>query len=173
MIASIFVDMSARRFAASLLGYAFLWYALTRADPASWVVGVPTVLAATAVGLACRGPRWRLSARGVVRFAAVFLTESLKGGVDVAARVLRPRVPIAPALIDYETSLLGETQARAFFVLCVSLLPGTLVASIEDDRIIVHALDAGEQVPQDLVRLEKIIADLFRLDAARADPRSP
>lgn len=173
MISSIFVDLSARRFAAALIGYAFLWYALTRTDPASWVVGVPTVLAATAVGLVRGGPRWRLSARGIARFAAVFLAESLKGGIDVAARVLRPRVPIAPALVNYETSLLGETPAQAFFVLCVSLLPGTLVASMEDDRLIIHVLDAGAQVPQDLVRVEKVVAELFRLDVARAGPVSP
>ncbi|MFM9849711.1 MAG: Na+/H+ antiporter subunit E [Hyphomicrobiaceae bacterium] len=172
MIASTFANLSVRRVATPLIGYASLWYALAGADVAAWVVGVPTVLAAVAVGLACRGPPWRLSPRGAARFAAIFLAESLKGGLDVAARVLSPRVRIAPALVDYQASLLGKTPARAFFVLCVSLLPGTLVASIEDDRLVIHALDAGEQVPQDLMRLERAVADLFQLDAASADARN-
>jgi multicomponent Na+:H+ antiporter subunit E len=155
-----------RRVVALLIGYAFLWYVLTDGDVASWVVGAPTVLAAAAVGLAQRGTHWRLSLLGAIRFAVFFLVESIKGGLDVAGRVVHSRVRIAPALLDYETSLLREPSARDFFVLCVSLLPGTLVASIDDHHLVVHVLDAAAPARQDLARLERVVAGLFGVDLA-------
>lgn len=150
-----------RRVVTLLIGYAFLWYVLTDGDAASWVVGAPTVLAAAAVGLAQRGTHRRPSLSGAIRFAAFFLAQSLKGGLDVASRVVLPRVRIAAALLDYEASLLREPSARDFFVLCASLLPGTLVAGIEDQRLVIHVLDAGAPARQDLARLERAVADLF------------
>lgn len=153
-----------RRVVTLLMGYAFLWYVLTGGDVASWVVGAPTVLAAAAVGLAQRGTQWRLSLKGAARFAAFFLAQSLKGGLDVAARVVHPRVRIATGLLDYEPSLLREPPARDFFVLCVNLLPGTLVASIEEPVLVVHVLDVNAPVREDLARLERAVAGLFGLN---------
>lgn len=156
-----------------LIGYAFLWYVLTGGDLASWVVGVPTILTAVAVSLAQRGRRWSLSLRGAGRFAVVFLVESLKGGLDVSVRVLRPRVRVAPALFDYATSLLREPPARNFFVLCAGLLPGTLVTSIEDNHLVVHTLDASAPMHHALARLERAVAGLFLVDSASETEEEP
>ncbi len=166
MIVSSWRKIAARGVVTPIVGYAFLWYVLTNGDMASWVVGAPTVLTAAAVGLAQRRTHWRLSLQGAVRFAAFFLAESLKGGLDVACRVVRPRVRIAPTLLDYETPLLREPPARDFFVLCVSLLPGTLVARMEDRHLVVHVLDAGAPALQDIARLERVVAGLFGVDSA-------
>lgn len=153
-----------RRGVTLLIGYAFLWYVLTGGDVASWVVGAPTVFAAAAVGLAQRGTHWRLSLKGAARFAAYFLAESLKGGLDVAARVVHPRVRIATGLLEYEPCLLREPPARDFFVLCVSLLPGTLVASIKEHVLVVHVLDVNAPVREELAQLERAVAGLFGID---------
>jgi len=154
-----------RRGVTLLIGYAFLWCVLTGGNAASWGVGAPTVFAAAAVGLAQRGTHWRLSLKGAARFAAYFLAESFKGGLDVAARIMQPRVRTAAGLIDYEPSLLHEPPARDFFVLCVSLLPGTLVASIEKHVLVVHVLDVNAPVREELARLEWAVARLFGIDA--------
>lgn len=166
MSASSHAKTGLRRVVALSAGYALLWYVLTDGDTASWVVGVPTVLAATAVGLAQRGMHWRLRLSGALRFAAFFLAESLKGGLDVAVRVVHCRVRIAAGLLNYEPSLLRELPARDFFVLCASLLPGTLVASIEERYLVIHVLDVGAPVRQDLARLERAVAGLFEVDTA-------
>lgn len=146
-----------------------LWYVLAGGAAASWIVGAPTVLAATAVGMSCRGPRWRVSLRGAVRFSAYFVVQSLKGAIDVAGRVLGPKVRIAAGLIEYEMTLLRDPPARDCFVLCVSLLPGTLVASIEGDRVIVHVLDVGAPVAEELAQLERVVAGLFGNSSASDD----
>lgn len=166
MSAFTHAKIGVRRVVALPAGYALLWYVLTDGDTASWVVGVPTVLAAAAVGLAQRGMPWRLRLSGAVRFAAFFLAESLKGGLDVALRVVHRRVRIAVELLDYELYLLREPPERDLFVLCVSLLPGTLVASIEEHHLVVHVLDVGAPVRQDLARLERAVAGLFGVDTA-------
>ncbi len=164
MSTSIHAKIGVRRVIALPAGYALLWYVLTDGDTASWVVGVPTVLAAAAIGLAQRGTHWRLYLSGAVRFAAFFLAESLKGGLDVALRVVHRRVRITAELLDYELSLLREPPARDLFVLCVSLLPGTLVASIEERHLVVHVLDVGAPVRQYLARLERVVAGLYGVD---------
>lgn len=151
--------------------FAALWLVLAGRDPASWVVGAPMALAAAIASLALRrGPRSGLSARGFWRFAPFFVTESLRGGLDVAARVLRPRLAIAPGFQRYPLHL-RDQGARVFFFSAISLLPGTLSADVRDGVVLVHALDNRLDLGPELARLEARVAALFgeTLPATAAD----
>ena len=88
-------------------------------------------------------------------------SESLRGGIDVARRVLSPRLDVAPGFLTYRTRLSGP-QARLLFVNSVSLLPGTLAADLQDDRLTIHALDSDAEFAEDLARLETAVARVYR-----------
>ena len=47
---------------------------------------------------------------------------------------------------------------------CISLLPGTLAADLDGDRVVLHLLDTGVDPEPDLRRLEDAIAGLFGLE---------
>lgn len=145
----------------SLLTLASLWWLLSGGDPGSWLIGIPAVLAA---GWAARrlrmGERWTISASGVLRFLPLFLWESLRGGIDVARRTLAPRLRVQPGFILYRTGL-QRPGARVFFANCVCLLPGTLAADLQDDRIRVHMLDAAFDPQVELKRLERAVALVY------------
>ena len=140
--------------------FALLWLALTEGDPAAWIIGVPAVLAATLAALRLSEPGSGLSAGGMVRFLPFFLLESVRGGIDVAARVLRPQMRIDPGMRTYRVRL-QRPDARVFFVDGISLLPGTLSADLRDGVLLVHALDTKDAVSASLRRLEERVADLF------------
>lgn len=140
---------------------AVLWVILAGADPGSWIVGVPTVAFAlwarsrlSAAGL--RG----LSPLGTLRFLPYFLWESLKGGFDVALRVLGPRVRVSPGYLAYRLGL-TRPSARVLFMNVVNLLPGTLTADIQGDRALIHVLDCGSDPLKSLRALEERVAALF------------
>lgn len=116
-----------------------------------------------------RGTAWRLHPMGVLRFAGFFLRGSLFGGLDVAARVSTPRPRVAPGLVRYPWRLPDDGPARPLFALCVNLLPGTLVARFDDDTILVHALDTGAPVADELAALEQAVAGALSLQL-RAPP---
>ena len=145
----------------SLLTFASLWWLLSGGDPGSWLIGIPAVLAA---GWAARrlrmGERWTFSAPGVLRFLPLFLWESLRGGMDVARRTLAPRLRIQPGFTLYRTGL-QQPNARVFFANCVCLLPGTLAADLQDDRLRVHMLDAAFDPQVELKRLERAVAHVY------------
>ena len=69
--------------------FAALWWALTGGAADSWLVGVPSVLAATVASqlLWRRHTGW-WSPLALLRFVVFFLRESMRGGVDVARRAL-------------------------------------------------------------------------------------
>lgn len=121
--------------------FAVLWWALTGGDPDSWGVGSVSVTLATCASLVLLPPRpTRVSGLGLVRFVVFFLTESLRGGVQVAAFALRPRMGLKPAF--HEVSLrLPEGFGRILLVNTLNLLPGTLSAELDDDRLCLHVLD--------------------------------
>jgi len=153
-----------------LAALALLWWIVAGGTVSSWIVGGPTIVAAAL--LAPRAPRepWRLSLPGALRFTAFFLRESLRGGVDVARRVSAPRPRVAPGLVRYRWRLPEGGPARALFALCVSLLPGTLVANVGGRDLLIHALDTGAPVAVELAALEDAVAGLFSLALPAAMP---
>jgi multicomponent Na+:H+ antiporter subunit E len=155
------------------LPLALLWALLSGGSAASWVVGVPAVLAAAWLMPAPPPRRWRLRAAGVPGFVVFFVRESWRGGVDVAARVLAPRLRVQPGLVWHRWELPAEGPARTLFVLCASLLPGTLVAGQHADGVRVHALDTGAAVSAELVALERAIAGFIVALPSPPAPSAP
>ena len=150
-----------RWFAAYAAIWSLLWWLISEGDPASWLVGFPTVLAAAGVSLwLAPVSAWQWKIRGVIPFAWYFGRASLEGGVDVAWRALHPRLPIAPGMIEYRTRL-PQGTARVFFANALSLCPGTVSALMRDDRLTIHVLDLRQPVIARLGDLEQTVAVLF------------
>ena len=146
---------------ARVILFTAVWLALAGADASSLIIGVPAIALATGAALRLAGPRVagpRLL--GMLRFVPYFLVESIRGGVDVASRVMRPRLRIAPGIHTYDLRL-TSLNARVFFLDTVSLLPGTLSADLRGARLYVHALDINDDIDAALRRLEAHVADLF------------
>jgi multicomponent Na+:H+ antiporter subunit E len=144
-----------------LVLFAAGWLVLTGDIASVGPIGAAVVALAAAASLWLQPPgslRWH--AAGLVRFVPYFLSQSWRGGLDVAARALLARRPLAPGLVDYRVSL-PEGPARRFFAAAIGLLPGTLTTELEGDRLTVHALDRRLPVATMLQELEDRTAALF------------
>lgn len=135
------------------------WLILTDGTKAGFTFGVPTVLAALLVSAWLPSPRaQRWSPTGVLRFAFGFLAGSLRGGLDVAARALAPRLALSPSVVRYPLRL-PPGGARNLFTCALSLMPGTLSADLEGDHLGVHVLvDRGQELVRQLQALEDAAA---------------
>jgi multicomponent Na+:H+ antiporter subunit E len=144
-----------------LVLFTAIWVVVAGTDPSSAIIGAPAVLAATWSSWRLGGrPGNRFSPWGALRFVPYFVNESIRGGLDVAARVLGPRVRVDPGFYDYRLSLSGQ-GAQVFFVDLVSLLPGTLSADLRGGVVTIHALDHGADIAGDLSQLERRVGALF------------
>lgn len=142
-----------------------LWMVIVDADPSSWMIGIPTVGLATWVSLRLSDRRvsiqpTRLKLIGLIRFLPYFALDSLRGGIDVASRVMRPRLNIDPGFQRYVPRL-SNPSAQVVFLDSISLLPGTLSADLRDGVIEVHALDVRSDLTPELLRLERLVAGVF------------
>ncbi len=148
------------------LAWAVLWWLISEGDPASWLVGLPTVLAAAAISTWLAPPSaWRWTLRGIPRFVWYFGRSSIEGGFDVAWRAVHPGLPIEPGIIEYRLRLPRGT-ARVFFANAISLCPGTVSMRMRDDRLLIHVLDMGQPVHQRLGELERVVSVLFGVESA-------
>ena len=150
-----------------LLLFLIVWWALSGGVAGSWVIGVPAVLCALLVSAVLLPPTqlvwWQL-----VAFIPFFLWQSLKSGVDVALFAFRPRMSLAPKLIDYPLRLpLGLAQVTMINV--ISLLPGTLSAKLNKGVLTVHVLDSQGNYLADLQSLEQRLERIFPGPTIRED----
>jgi multicomponent Na+:H+ antiporter subunit E len=148
--------------------FAALWWALTGGAADSWLVGVPSVLAATVASqlLWRRHTGW-WSPLALLRFVVFFLRESMRGGVDVARRALHPDLPLRPALVRLE-SRLPPGPPEVFLMNALSLMPGTLGVELRGTALTLHVLDEQSPVVEETRRLEALIAAMFRIPLASA-----
>jgi multicomponent Na+:H+ antiporter subunit E len=145
---------------------AALWWILAGHDPSSWWIGAPAV-AATAWFFRPVRRAAALRPAGVAAFVAYFVRGSFAGGLDVAWRVARPSLPIDPAFVAHRLRHPEGHPARLLVVATLSLLPGTLAAAVEDDLLIVHALDPRFASPAALAELERRAGEVFAAGAGR------
>lgn len=148
---------------------ALVWLLLAR-DPASAAVGVLAVAAAlwTWRRTAAAGARLRLAR--LPRFAAVFVRDSLRGGIDVAQRIGSPDMRLQPGLVTLRLALPDE-GARVLLAVVVSLMPGTLAARLEADELTLHALDLRMPIEAETRALEREVARLYGMDHLTPEPR--
>ena len=141
---------------------AALWAGLHADDPASWVIGAPTViLGAAASRLLPPANLPRMSIRGAIRFAGFVVTGILRGALDVGWRSLNPDM-LKPGMLIWKTAL-PKGGARRLFALTITLLPGTLTARIDGETLVIHTLDRSAATRAEIGALEARVAGLFHL----------
>jgi multicomponent Na+:H+ antiporter subunit E len=89
----------------------------------------------------------------------VFTYYAIKGGLDVAYRVLHPAMPIKPGIVKVR-SVLKTSTGRTALATSITLTPGTLTMEVTDDGVFyihwlyVGTLDEEEAAEQILRRFE-------------------
>ena len=82
------------------------------------------------------------AALAALRFLGVFLVALVRANVDMARRVLTPRLPIDPELVEVRTAL-RSPLGRLLLANAITLTPGTLTVDVIDARVLVHWVDGG------------------------------
>lgn len=139
-----------------------LWACLSGrlADPVSVTFGVLAVLAAAGTALRIHA----LDEEGApyLRVFTLFgylmwlLMEIALANIAVARRVLSPRSALAPTLFRYRTQS-GLDLSRVIFANSITLTPGTVTVEIEDDAVLVHALDERAVSAESFAKMERRI----------------
>ncbi len=70
----------------------------------------------------------------------VFMWELLKSNIDVALRVISPKLPINPGIVKVKTTL-KSPLGRACLANSITLTPGTLTVEMKDEFFYIHWID--------------------------------
>ena len=66
----------------------------------------------------------------------------VKSNIDIAVRILNPRLPISPRIIKVKASQKTDL-GRVIYANSITLTPGTVTVDVEGDELTVHALTRG------------------------------
>ncbi len=80
----------------------------------------------------------------MVMYLFVFMWELLKSNIDVALRVISPRLPINPGIVKVKTRL-KSPLGRAFLANSITLTPGTLTVEMKDEYFYIHWIDVTSE----------------------------
>lgn len=157
-------------FAPALFAF-LLWLAVTwTVEPASLAIGA---LIALVTGITLRRTSLaesRLLLAPVRLFWALLYVPVLfayvvRANLDVAYRVLHPRLPIRPGIVRARTRLVSPS-GRVLLANSVTLTPGTLSVDLVGDRLYIHRIhvpdgDADTRTEAELARFETFIRRIF------------
>jgi multicomponent Na+:H+ antiporter subunit E len=101
----------------------------------------------------------------LVVFLVVFIWECLKANLEVAYRVLHPKMPIKPGIVKVKLGLKSD-MAKTMLANSITMTPGTLSVDLVDDILYVHWIYVSSSDPEiygHIVagRFEKYIKRIF------------
>jgi len=102
-----------------------------------------------------------------IYYILVFAWECFKSNIDVASRVLHPRLPINPGIVKVKTCLKTET-GLTFLANFITLTPGTLSVDVDPENgyLYIHWIDVKAQGLEEaskiiISKFEKISKEVF------------
>ena len=84
--------------------------------------------------------RFYQKAGSMLCYVCVLLKEILVANLKVCHLILSEEEEIEPALVEFTADVETPT-GRAFYANAITLTPGTITVSVEDDKYTVHCLD--------------------------------
>jgi len=99
-------------------------------------------------------------------YIPVFIWKLVLANLDVARRVLSPKIPLNPGIVKVKTDLKGDL-GKLTLANSITLTPGTLSIDVDDEHIYVHTLDVKgvgevEQSKKIAGLFEKILGGIFK-----------
>jgi len=88
----------------------------------------------------------------LIIYIPVFFWEVVKANLDVAYRVLHPKMPIKPGIVLIKTELKSDTGKLAL-ANSITLIPGTLTMDIAGDNLLIHWINVKSERPEEATRL--------------------
>lgn len=77
-------------------------------------------------------------------YIVVFSIALIKSNLDVAYRVIHPKLPIKPGIVKVRTSLKSRV-GRLTLANSITLTPGTLTVDVKDDVFYIHWINVSGQ----------------------------
>jgi len=98
-------------------------------------------------------------------YIPVFFWEMVKANFDVAYRVVHPKMPIRPGIVQIKTSLKSDI-AKLILGNSITLTPGTLTVEVVKDNLLIHWINVKTKDVKkatDIIgkRFEKYIKAIF------------
>ncbi len=90
-------------------------------------------------------------------FLITFIGELIKANIDVALRVISPKLPIKPGVVEVKTKLQSKI-ARVVLANSITLTPGTFTLELKDDSLFIHWIDVQST---DVKKSTKLIVEKF------------
>ena len=99
-------------------------------------------------------------------YIPVFIWKPILANLDVARRVLSPKIPLNPGIVKIKTDLKGDL-GKLTLANSITLTPGTLSIDVDDEHIYVHTVDVKgvgevEQSKNIAGPFEKILGGIFK-----------
>lgn len=112
---------------------------------------------------------WKLPIRlaiFLVWYLPVFIWQLLLANIDVAKRVLHPKLPLHPGFVEVPTDLEGDF-AKLMLANSITLTPGTLSIDVKDQSVFVHTVNVVGQSKEEhkshiSARFERILGVIFK-----------
>jgi multicomponent Na+:H+ antiporter subunit E len=145
-----------------------IWLVLVQTLDAFYLgLGVVTALVVAWLNTSA-APRAGMRWAGLAVYLPWLLWQVLLSGIHVAYLILHPRLPIDPALLTYRTTL-PDPAAIVIFGNSITLTPGTITAEVNDDELVIHAMDGPSA--SGLGEMESTIARAFGLQPRAREPQ--
>lgn len=87
-------------------------------------------------------------------YALRLLCNIVHSNIDVAARIVHPRLPIKPGLVRLPISRKSPIS-QLIHANSITLTPGTITTGIDEQSIEVHALNYSDQLKQKLMLIDQ------------------
>lgn len=75
-----------------------------------------------------------------LEYVFVLIWEILKANINVMKLILSPKYEVEPAIVRFRTDLKTNTS-KVVLANSITLTPGTITVSLEEDEYVVHCLD--------------------------------
>jgi len=102
----------------------------------------------------------------LVIYIPVFIWKLILANLDVARRVISPKIPLNPGIVKVKTGLKGDF-GKLTLANSITLTPGTLSIDVIGDEIYVHTVDVKGKTEEENMKeisspFEKILGGIFK-----------
>jgi len=102
----------------------------------------------------------------VFAYVPLFVFQLILSNIDVAFRVLSPKIPLNPGFVKISTDLKGDF-AKLTLANSITLTPGTLSVDIDGSDIYIHTVDVKGKTPEEnreiiSSKFEKVLGVVFK-----------